>query len=478
MYHREYDHVRAAAESQQIAVSPLFSPVPRRRSFPRTSDEARSKLARDCTEKQPLPGLTEREVDPVKRDDTCASASDNTSERTSSTTSTIATSPPLSIQQQVVLQVDKDFFIAPDIRMSDDRVHEFKKVCSLLDDTLKHTFYPKVRYDTALSYELMMAGPSPYRFKPCVLVVCCDETQRKQLKKIIKGLKWTKDYSFFWQVIVDPVQKFAREISREKETLPRRCEMEQTSLGPDQNLSVDGDGNQRVAEQARITVTTPVVDGGLVGAVAMSRELPASFTIGGVVLIGETTFAMTTSHSLKPPKRIIRVSLVDEDPIEEVTGESDSDSESPFDFSDDSTVHSINPENVVAISALESIQNEQPTSSRGTSLVLGSSCILSPNDSPMDWALIELMDEAVHQWRSNTLIDSKRDFQMEIKSVIGPSDSCQGDVWIKGGVTGLVKGTFHHNSSYLHLGGHTVEVCQIMPDRPMGNIVTFPDKSG
>ncbi|GAB1317972.1 hypothetical protein MFIFM68171_08182 [Madurella fahalii] len=152
--------------------------------------------------------------------------------------------------------------------MAHDDKEAWTQIRSRLENTLRHMYRPKPGLDSTISMEFMMAGPSPSSLKPAVILVCCSARCQKQLKKILKTQKWIADHDYHFLVIVDPL----RELS-------------------------GGDGGS--ATESVVEAWNVTADSALGGTLARSRAGDGTiitFTLGGVVTVNRTLYALTAGH--------------------------------------------------------------------------------------------------------------------------------------------------------------------------------------
>ena len=389
------------------------------------------------------------------------------SQSTALSTPSTSTSLCTAVEVSQSIQIDKGVFASPKYKMDSRHLLAWKTIRSRLDDTLKHTFKPKPGLDPTLSLEFMMAGPSPSQFKPSIVIVCCHEPHRKQLRKILKSQKWIAAYNYHCVILVDPLQQL----------FPGRgANADETCWG--------------------VEAALPAGCSSLCGVLAYASgtsgqgQSVISFTIGGVLAIDGKSYGITAGHTFQySPKKVVEV-LGDPSAAQDDGDSEDDDQvcESPFVVFDDVSSDGDSP-----ISSDPSVMNSpvvypDGSGSRGGSLAdqlrnrikrevpmsvprihigtirLDSTSLLG---GKMDWALIEL-DEP-QRWASNTL-PSTTGPRVKVTSLATTGTLECAHVSVHGGMTGLTGGWSTNCPAQLYLGGNAdaaLEAQQIVMDFPL-----------
>jgi hypothetical protein len=204
---------------------------------------------------------------------------------------------------QSVYELEKGAFAAPGIKMDSKHFHLWKEVIKpRLEDTLRHRFRPLRGLDPSLALEFMMAGPSDTDLKPTIVIVCCNEAHRKQLRKIFKVQKWISDYNYRCMVVVDSFRKYASG----------------SKLGEGRSVRV------RLSEESST----------LCGVLSELEQLvslePISFTLGGVILIEGKPYGLTVGHVYESISNEFRSDLENTDEEDGGLAEDEDQYDSPF----------------------------------------------------------------------------------------------------------------------------------------------------
>ncbi|KAK0642984.1 hypothetical protein B0T16DRAFT_459178 [Cercophora newfieldiana] len=105
-----------------------------------------------------------------------------------------------------VTELFRGFYAAPKIKMEPNHLEAWVKIKERLQNTLQNTYRPKPGMDSTMSLEFMMAGQSQESMQPAVILVCCSDAHRKQLKKILRAQTWIAEYGYPCLVVVDPLR--------------------------------------------------------------------------------------------------------------------------------------------------------------------------------------------------------------------------------------------------------------------------------
>ncbi|KAK4450253.1 hypothetical protein QBC34DRAFT_437509 [Podospora aff. communis PSN243] len=319
--------------------------------------------------------------------------------------------------------------------MGEHDIETLRNIWIRLDNVLENTLAPKGKDEAAFSYEFMMAGPSKNRFKPSVLIVCSNHRQRKALKAILGKQSWLRDYPYFWQVIVDPIDKLCKDCA-----------------------------SQGTWDTTSTKVFVPEGTVALLGSPARSGE--AKFTIGGVIFIDGKPYGLTAGHPFHVPSDVLSEDTAKS--AVEWLEDSDEDAEDDpiFNFADDDSAQAVDPKKITLI------RPRFPPLTHPKSVVWNPTSPIgvvrrpADNHSHLDWAVIELC--ARTRWPVNQLSIPGQDSSTLIDSVLESSKLLSGQVWVKSGYGGLVRGTVHAWPAFLHLNGTKFETWQIWLDEPFG----------
>ncbi|KAF7533541.1 hypothetical protein G7054_g6995 [Neopestalotiopsis clavispora] len=119
-----------------------------------------------------------------------------------------------SIAHDHILQeLEKGFYAAPKIRLSQDHNEDWKVIRARLDHTLQHLFQPTPGVDDIVSREFLFAGESSSVLAPTVIIICCHESHKSQLLKILKKQPWLAKSKYRWRVIIDKIEHLSSSLS-------------------------------------------------------------------------------------------------------------------------------------------------------------------------------------------------------------------------------------------------------------------------
>ena len=364
--------------------------------------------------------------------------------------------PLLEAPESSVIELEKGVFASPTAIMEPKDLENWKWIKIRLQDIIINTFRPKKGLDPSIALEFMMAGPSVTAQKPAVLLVCCNEPHRKQLKKIIKSQKhWLSQYQYYFMVVIDKLQ------------------------------TLSGGRGRGVTGQPLYT-SLPANSSTLCGGAVSVQDLSpanadAKFTVGGILLIDRQAFGITVAHAMQTTSS--NLPPVDEEQnLEDSTEYSDDglDDSSPFVAFDDVPIEetsgflrslvtpSLHQARAVTLRDVPSpieqslrrnvlIGHLSTTSMDYFELMPGVRC---------DWALIKI--EEPHRWTSNTLTVPASGAQLEVKSFAVTTEKKACEVWINAGFSGMKRGFMTDGEAYLHLGNQPFQARRIVLDEPLG----------
>ncbi|KAK7995445.1 hypothetical protein PG990_014218 [Apiospora arundinis] len=114
-----------------------------------------------------------------------------------------------TVEELEVCQIEKGVFVAPKRPVPSDHIDKWNAIQPRLEDVLLNLFKPKPGLDPSLSLEFIMAGPTRALLKPSIVMTCCNEPNRKRIKKLLKSQEWLIDSSYSLVVIVDPIHQLS-----------------------------------------------------------------------------------------------------------------------------------------------------------------------------------------------------------------------------------------------------------------------------
>lgn len=384
-------------------------------------------------------------------------------------------------------QVEKGVFVSPTSKMSEHDLGVWKDIRKRLDDTLKNLFRPEPGLDPSVSLEFMVAGPSKSNLRPSIIIVCCNEPNRKRLKKMLKTQKWIAAYGYFCLVLVNPIEELS---------------------GPENHLAC------RPYEVW--TEQDPATLSGLSAYTKKDDDGPTiRLTIGGTIFVDDELYALTARHPIvafSSPGTYgngSTDSLVD---LPSIWDTDDSEPTSPFvsfdsaessDESDDDSELSSSSLEIQAMSKKDDHrsamwedgaaqtspgrdQPEAPTlelpahreiqsAKKIGSIVMDLPDCSNARQNRLDWALIRL-DEGLDEMSSNSFQvpgDQKVQYITEASSMQNDCTRTVSEVWINAGVSGMVRGQITQGLTSLHWNGAIFDAERIALDHPLSKSPFF-----
>ncbi|KAL8918358.1 MAG: hypothetical protein Q9208_007377 [Pyrenodesmia sp. 3 TL-2023] len=326
-------------------------------------------------------------------------------------------------------------------------------------------------YEAYGCIEFYMAGKRRDNLKPCVIITCCSNKRRKELRRILSKLEWLKITGLKWIVIVDKSFGY-RTSTHLRDSYGVAFTVECRNLHQT---------TQSCGFQARLVSHSPRPSG----------QFLMAFTIGGFVLVDEKLYGLTTAHPLFP------CAHHDSDDSDSPSADSDSSDKSDGEMNGSpsvgnsrfvtcsngttpnlgsmSQIHS--QSNAMASESIPGIHDRISDGSGVQFKTLGQvvhSALDSSNDSQtcdddrihrhqdhQDWALVSVEK---HSCQLN-IVHLPGDINpIVIQDTIAESEQSAGKVWILTG-HGPVKGELSPLTVSMQLGRSSFDVQQITTER-------------
>jgi hypothetical protein len=130
----------------------------------------------------------------------------------------INTSTDLSSAQSIVHEHDvqelgERFWVAPKRQLTQTHIQDWEMMRAWLGNTLRNLFVPPPGVDYRLCWEFMYAGESSSDLTPTVIIICCHESQKSQLQKILKKQHWPVGKKYEWKIIVDEIEDLSSSLN-------------------------------------------------------------------------------------------------------------------------------------------------------------------------------------------------------------------------------------------------------------------------
>jgi hypothetical protein len=205
------------------------------------------------------------------------------------------------------LKLSKNFYISPNMR-TDYRSQELWT--EQIKDRLSAELWHALRKERCIQ-EFIMAGPRPNCLRASVVITCCGESAAKRVRKVVKRMKWLKDFDVPCAVVVDMVHLYSQE--------------HQQTRDPTSTI------------EAQLPPNLTTLCGQRIRKCAL-QDNPGPFcTLGGLILVEGFPFGMTVEHPFEAGFEVSGLQGACEDQIG-TNGDISSDdgeSESPFISFDD-----------------------------------------------------------------------------------------------------------------------------------------------
>lgn len=112
-----------------------------------------------------------------------------------------------------IRELEKGFLAAPKMKLSPTHKEDWEVIRARLDHTLQHLFQPTPGVEYRISREFLFAGESIPVLAPTVIIICCHESHKAQLSKILKTQPWLATSRYRWRVIVDKIEDLSNLLS-------------------------------------------------------------------------------------------------------------------------------------------------------------------------------------------------------------------------------------------------------------------------
>jgi hypothetical protein len=115
-----------------------------------------------------------------------------------------------------VLRLSKNLYISPNKRT--DCLAQ-KLWTEHIKDRLNAELWHALRKERCLQ-EFVMAGSRPDSLRASVVITCCGEAAAKRVRKVVKNLKWLRDFDVPCAVVVDAIHLYSQELQQDRYHTP------------------------------------------------------------------------------------------------------------------------------------------------------------------------------------------------------------------------------------------------------------------
>jgi hypothetical protein len=382
----------------------------------------------------------------------------------------------LNLPTYDIFAIDKKCYVSCEMPIPEEHVITWETgFKQRLEDALCRLSTAKHVSESSLALEFYMVGTSRKNLAPSILITCCSNRRRREIKSSLSELKWLRDSGLGLFIRVD-------------KTFGHR------TTGPlvgqpvvEGQLAADSDTLCGVA--ARIKASD------------LCGNAAVKFTFGGVICIGSDFAVLTAGHPFIPLTRAGKeagfVSNLDATTFGSNSPDSDSDSEPESDSStpwnsEDEAGNSLSDDDEIVTNP-EAVRVSTPSQSnlsvqfvefhhRGIvshvdSPYLRSQIVYNPAElhGNPDWAVLLLERSCVQPFVNG--FNAPGDHVRTIIDQIVPRDLVvAGPVWIIAG-SGLRKGFLNPSKASVSLCGAFVDVKQITLDLKLGEWRPFSGRS-
>lgn len=175
-----------------------------------------------------------------------------------------------------------------------------------IKDRLSAELWHALRKERCLQ-EFMMAGSRPDSLRASVVITCCGGAAAKRVRKVVKNLKWLRDFNVPCAVVVDTINLYSQELQQDGHLTP----IIEAQLPPNPTTLC----GRRIRKRPPPDSQGPVC------------------TLGGLILVEGFAFGITVEHAFREGFEDSGLRIADEDILESGADSSygdDENSESPF----------------------------------------------------------------------------------------------------------------------------------------------------
>jgi hypothetical protein len=204
-------------------------------------------------------------------------------------------------EAEPVLRLSKNLYISPNMR-TDYSAQELWT--EHIKDRLNAELWHALRKERCLQ-EFVMAGSRPDALRASVVITCCGEAAAKRVRKVVKNLKWLRDFDVPCAVVVDAIHLYSQGLQQDRDLTP----IIEAQLPPNPTTLCGGRIRKRPPPDSRGPFCT----------------------LGGLILVEGFAFGMTVEHAFHGEFEGSGLRIADEDVLESGADSSDDEiSGSPF----------------------------------------------------------------------------------------------------------------------------------------------------
>lgn len=119
-------------------------------------------------------------------------------------------------EAEPVLRLSKNLYISPNMR-TDYSAQELWT--EHIKDRLNTELWHALRKERCLQ-EFMMVGSRPDSLRASVVITCCGNAAAKRVRKVVKDLKWLRDFDVPCAVVVDTIHLYSQQLQQDRHLTP------------------------------------------------------------------------------------------------------------------------------------------------------------------------------------------------------------------------------------------------------------------
>ena len=189
-------------------------------------------------------------------------------------------------EAEPVLRLSKSLYISPNMR-TDYSAQELWT--EHIKDRLNAELWHALRKERCLQ-EFVMAGSRPDSLRASVVITCCGKAAAKRVQKVVKNLKWLRDFDVPCAVVVDTIHLYSQQLQQDRHLTP----IIEAQLPPNPTTLCGG----------RIRKRSPPDSQG------------PFCTLGGLILVEGFAFGITAEHAFHGVFEDSGHRIADEDVLE------------------------------------------------------------------------------------------------------------------------------------------------------------------
>jgi hypothetical protein len=225
-------------------------------------------------------------------------------------------------EAEPALRLSKNLFISPNMRIDCSAQELWTE---RIKDRLNAELWHALRKERCLQ-EFVMAGSRSDSLRASVVITCCGKAAAKRVRKVVKNLKWLRDFDVPCAVVVSTIHLYSQQLQQDRHLTP--------------------------TIEAQLPPNTTTLCGGRIRKRSPPDSQGQFCTLGGIILVEGFAFGITAEHAFHGEFEDSGLRIADGDALESDADSSYGDDEisgSPFvsfdcESNDDTSENSFQPQ--------------------------------------------------------------------------------------------------------------------------------------